>query len=75
MNDFQQRTEGLPVDDAVEPWKWVAQFLQLGQPIFLVKKAWLHARHPSSCPFPIFCLNQESLKGALKNARLPRSTA
>jgi hypothetical protein len=70
VNDLQQRAEGLPVDDAVETWQWIAQLLELGQPIFLVEKARLHAFRPLSVQLPLFCTKRAIFGGAHQSETL-----
>jgi hypothetical protein len=66
MNDLQQRTEGLPIDDAVEPRQRIAQFIQLGQPILLVEEARLHIRFALLVELLLLCRNRTMFRGAPK---------
>ena len=65
MNDLEQWPKRLPVHDAVQSGQWITQLLQLGQPIFVVKEAWLHPLRPLSVQLLPFCPNRGIIRDAL----------
>ena len=71
VDDRQQRAEGRPVHNAIQPRQRIAQLLQLRQPLFLVKEPCLHAIFPLSAYWLLFCPNRGIIRDALQINSLP----